>query len=1505
MMRNCFFIAFLTFCFFNESFAKESALGKNRVEEKRDYGKAVYAYSKSGNVLSIEKHQLLSKNVYRLYSSEKFIWKGNLLRCSITENGRGEIVACQTMDYDDNGNLIEERVYGNLSGNNKTSILIDKEGMPIKSSCESYGKSYSYSPENKLIKEEEDNGKTILYEYLPETSLVSSCLICDKNRILIRYFYEYDENGEEKRVVYDDGNRAQKEDFSGVSERHIIETSFHENKIKIIEEKYYDFVLCKEIPLKTTQNIYSPKGLLLQQNVIDANGKKRYSIFKEYDEEGRIIGEIDPVGARSKTSYDKSGRQVFLQLGCSDGWTEYVYDKSGNIIRTDKKGMRGEILSISNRYDKERRKISQIDEQGNETRYVYDPFGNLIEEIFPEVLDENDRVIKPKKIKEYDIHGNAIKETDEKGYVTRKRYNARGQEVKEIYPDGSVYLSEYNLDGTLRKTTAKNGSSTIYAYDALSRVIKAEVYTSKNKLIEQSFAKYGSFHMESSTDASGKTTTYYYDSAGRQTAISESNGNRRKHISFEYDALSFLYKKKEWFDGDESCATVFITEHDNLGRVIEQRTENCKSELLRKIRYCYDERGNRTSVVSYSENDKPQKTEISYNFYNEPYKSVDALGNVVFTSYNHAYRNARGQRVLQKIITDPMGNATEIIMDARGREEILIKKNPLGKEIFKKETKYDASGNKNRETHFIIRKGALHTEYSIIKNYGPLNRLERCIEAPGTSLQKQTLYTYNAYGEQCRKTNPNGTHIFYEYDDFGRVSSYRASDNSFHYEYQYDANHHVSSIKDRIYHTISYREYDDFGYIAKDSLANGLAIEYENDLIGRCKRIRLPDGSSIQYNYESANMKNIIRNSSKGTPLYQYSYEEYDLLGNVKQARNIDEASVISYKRDALNRLTSISSDFFSFETTENGFDPSGNLCSARIVDGIGEVRYKFSHNDLSQIQYESGDATHLYEYDSVQNRIKKDGNIQRVNALNQTEYDGEHFYKYDANGNIIEKTREGKSILYRYDALGRLLELKEENNLHIHYFYDAFNRRLKKSISKWDKKDLSWKKIGELRFLYHNKKEIGAVDSSGSVVELRILGKGFGAEVGAAVAIELDGKTYIPQNDYRGNIICLLDLERKIIAESYRYTSFGEERIFDEKGNEIETSFLGNPWRFSSKRCDEETGLLYFGGRYYDPIMGKWITPDPLGFQDGPNLYAYVHNKPLTAIDLYGHFAISQTIKNAADIGIVFLKNFLEFTVSQTKKSISGVASILDQISLDLTGRGRFYNILYEDMQTHRGRIGSGELYSGLRITFVNGICTYRERCLEVAKFISVTHGNTNVHYVGATTKGMAIDIYNSIFMQMGMKPQVCMHLAEMWKHLIEEMEGDEKNGKIIHYAHSQGGIITNGAKDFMTPEERKMIEVRTIASPYLIRENSFGKATNYVSTRDLIPMIDILAYLQADPFGCLNGFSCPVKTNIVFLGSWYDGWPIVDHSMESESYQKIIIALGENLMEEYGKLH
>jgi RHS repeat-associated protein len=157
-------------------------------------------------------------------------------------------------------------------------------------------------------------------------------------------------------------------------------------------------------------------------------------------------------------------------------------------------------------------------------------------------------------------------------------------------------------------------------------------------------------------------------------------------------------------------------------------------------------------------------------------------------------------------------------------------------------------------------------------------------------------------------------------------------------------------------------------------------------------------------------------------------------------------------------------------------------------------------------------------------------------------------------------------------------------------------------------KENDTWKQVSSERYLWLQDNEIGAVDKDSHLQSLRLLGEGFGGEIGAAVAFEIKGELFIPIHDLSGHVRACVNSHGEI-AEKLSYTAFGLE----SRTGQI------TPWTFSSKRQDEATGFVYFGRRYYDPKTATWLTQDPLGHTAGPNLYAYVKNNPLTCIDLYG----------------------------------------------------------------------------------------------------------------------------------------------------------------------------------------------------------------------------------------------------------------------------------------------
>jgi len=91
------------------------------------------------------------------------------------------------------------------------------------------------------------------------------------------------------------------------------------------------------------------------------------------------------------------------------------------------------------------------------------------------------------------------------------------------------------------------------------------------------------------------------------------------------------------------------------------------------------------------------------------------------------------------------------------------------------------------------------------------------------------------------------------------------------------------------------------------------------------------------------------------------------------------------------------------------------------------------------------------------------------------------------------------------------------------------------------------------------------------------------------------------------------------VTVESYTYDVYGKPTIYNTIGKEIPESQVGNDFLFTGKMFDYDTGLYYYRNRYYDPELGRFITPDPLGPTDDTNLYTYVNNNPVNLTDPYG----------------------------------------------------------------------------------------------------------------------------------------------------------------------------------------------------------------------------------------------------------------------------------------------
>ena len=1366
---------------------------------------------------------------------------GNLLG-KYLKDAHGQILYARFFDYDNRGNILRDRFYGNLKGIQPQHIELDFHNQPKDTACEYYEKRFTYSGDqfNLLESEEEDNGKGILYDYYPNSDLVAAKYVTENNTIRFRQFFHYDSTATLIKMIKDDGCKEGEEDWSGISERHI--TYIHPRNQapfglpESIEHKYVDFETQTERLLKKIWHHYSREGYLLQQDHYDANNQLRYSLYWDYDAHGNVIREVNALGHEIIKNYDANDNLICERGPRPEDCKEYTYDFSNRLISVKTKE-EGKSWVIYYKYDLVGNRIAEIDRYGNETQYEYDAFNRLVRTIYPAIIGQADR---PHTETLYDCLDHPIAETDARGFVTKKSYNVRGKITSIQHPDGQLEQSHYHLDGTLAKKIASNGTTTHFTYDCFGKLLSEKAYSASGQFLYETHHTYNSFHKTSSTDAEGITTYFTYDGAGRLIKTTCLD----KIEIYEYDPLGRLLKKKEPFDHDQ--VKVSCTEYDLLDRIIEERVENEKGQVLKRVSYRYDLLGNRTHVIEETAAGLSQQVTF-YNLDKKPIKKIDPEGRETHITYD-AVRNSLGQLVLQTTTTDPIGRQILITYDAM-EHPTSIKQQDLNGVIWAyQELFYDGVGNVVRIIDHVIAHGqeirCIETSFA----YQEMGKLTCLIQAEGLPEQQITRTAYNAYGQKEKILKGDGICLFSTYDPLGRLETYSSSDHSIHYRYQYNARHQIVHIEDSIQNTHSYFHYDARGRLITETLSTGLSMNYIYDLLDRVTNLTLPDSSQVLYKYDALNIKQIERYKQQQM-LYRHCYDAFDLAGLTLRSTDIhQQTSSINY--DVHKHPLAV--EQACFKQNEAQYDPAGRLRHCRWQDLIGTREMHFDYDHLDHLIREEG---HIYSCDSLHNRLTKNQVPHLSNGLHQLIHNGEYTFTYDQAGNLKRKEKENAMITYDYDASDRLTSIHTGTE-SIRYLYDAFNRRVAKI-----------KGVQTIRYLYIGQDEIGAVDEAGNIQELRVLGKGHGAEIGASVAIELRDRIFAPQHDFQGNIVSLTDLSGHPV-EVYRYTAFGEISIFNSNGEKLPASQMNNPWRFASKRTDEESGFIYFGRRYYDPINGRWITADPAGLTDGPNLYAYLHHCPIQAFDLYG----------LQEEPYYPLQNVDYHDKAEPPKKEQTQPNQDQDVPLGFI----------EKKKGKKDRMFFCGLHqiAELGISSINGIMNTLKDASATARALSEMAADHYVTFVYNKSHGFIADVVRSFFeLYFYMQTEAVKNQQARWDAYFNFADS---TSLLFHLCHSEGAIITRNALMTYPEELRKRIIVIAIAPGAYIDKKYAYQVIHYRSTRDIVPLFDFV-----------GAYRCREST--VVLKPHPDA-PLFDHSISSPTYQEPLEYQVDNYMKKFG---
>ncbi len=1123
------------------------------------------------------KHQVLSKTCFFWETNEPH--QGYLLAKGVA-TADDRFLYCSVATYD-RGNIVQDDLYGNLTGNAPPSFKLNGNHRPNEpTECFSRYITYSTDGFNLALHEQTSDGLLTDYSYLPNTNLVTSILNGNSSGYYHREFRSYSNDHLLTETIVDDGISANPNDLTGVTSRTFtaITPRLEGPAIgfpKTTIEGYIDLQTGDRKQLKRIEHEYNNQNLLTRQIVYDAEDIFAYSLQFAYDAKRNLVEQTDALGQVVRMRYDIYNNKIEEEHLNSGFRTTFTYDAVNRLIKTEEHHSDGTHLAIHYAYDLVGNKISETDRYGNLTRFQYDTLGNQIAVIYPETEGraEQQRTVR----KEYNQLDQLTAVIDQNGNRTTTTYNVRGQPVCICYPDGSEERNQYHLNGTVEKKWEKEGLCHHYIYDGCNRVVETQTSDTNGKLQYRTFRRYRGAQLISETDPMGVETKYAYDGAGRK--VLEVKGNQK--TTYSYDSLGRLSITKQW--SGESDYIAQIQCYDTLDRFIELRTEDAYGTVFSKETYAYDRLGNQTLTTTYDSESTYAVTQTHFNSQGQATEQVDALGNVTHITYCDKF--------YEKTITDPLGNIQHETYDALHRVIKIEKRNPFGITTALQTFGYDAVGNKNVQRETVFVNGAATHDYIIRWEHDSMGRVVYTSESGGDELTKTTLQCYDRFGRLLTITKPDGITLRHTYDSLGHLQTLVSSDGTISYSYAYDLNSNLLQSHDLVAGQTTTRQYDTLNHLVGETLATGLTSSYLYDSLGHIEQVHLPDTTTITYTYEGPHLKSVSRSD------YTHIYRQHDWRGCELQSQLIGNAGTRHCNYDALERLSLSHTTAFTEEIPNGGYDSVGNLVSATVRDNLGATTGQYRYSDLNQLISETGSTTHTYQYDSIDNRVLKDNATYRISRLNQVLDDSETIYRYDLNGNLLQKTVEDQVTRYTYDALNRLTAV-ETPTLSVTYTYDSFGRRLSKQTP-----DLFE------TYLYQGQREIGAM-TNGVIAQLRVLGSGKGAELGAAIAIELNGILYASLHDHRGNICTLLDAQSGQVAGTYRYSAFGELAA---------TEGIACPWGFASKRFDAETGFIYFGKRYYSPSLGRWITPDPIGFTDGPNLYAYVHNNPMCMFDAYG----------------------------------------------------------------------------------------------------------------------------------------------------------------------------------------------------------------------------------------------------------------------------------------------
>ncbi len=313
---------------------------------------------------------------------------------------------------------------------------------------------------------------------------------------------------------------------------------------------------------------------------------------------------------------------------------------------------------------------------------------------------------------------------------------------------------------------------------------------------------------------------------------------------------------------------------------------------------------------------------------------------------------------------------------------------------------------------------------------------------------------------------------------------------------------------------------------------------------------------------------------------------------------------VMTFSYDPASQVTAISHQLTALSQqinkAEYGYNGVGNRTS--LTDRRGTQAFGYDQLDrLTSASHPLLGTAQSFAYDAVGNRTTA-GNV--TNAGNQLTADATHTYQYDDNGNLTRKTllATGNYTQYTYDAENRLTKVEDfvaGNSTAAFtntYRYDGLGRRIEKVAN------------GQTRRYIYDGEDILLESDGSNVLQARYT---HGPGIDEPIAVTKGANTFFYHQDGLGSVTDLTD-STGATAKSYSYDAYGN--VLESPGT------VDQPYTYTGREFDAESGLNYYRARHYDPSTGRFLQKDPIGIFGGTNnLYQYAGGNPISLIDPLG----------------------------------------------------------------------------------------------------------------------------------------------------------------------------------------------------------------------------------------------------------------------------------------------